>query len=74
MSTPSSIAPAYLQAFDEMIAQSGKTLRVAVRGDEVVGCLQLTISPGNHRAFGILSPGVNRCLDTTAWCTATRRS
>ena len=43
------MAPVYLQAFDEMVAQPGNTLLVAVRGDEVVGCLQLTITPGLSR-------------------------
>jgi ribosomal protein S18 acetylase RimI-like enzyme len=43
------VAPEYLQAFDEMAAQAGNTLLVAVRGDEVVGCLQLTITPGLSR-------------------------
>lgn len=43
------VAPVYLQAFDEMAAQPGNTLLVAVRGDEVVGCLQLTITSGLSR-------------------------
>ncbi len=43
------VAKVYLQAFDEMTAQAGNTLLVAVRGDDVVGCLQLTITPGLSR-------------------------
>ncbi len=43
------VAPVYLQAFDEMATQPGNTLLVALRGDEVVGCLQLTITPGLSR-------------------------
>jgi ribosomal protein S18 acetylase RimI-like enzyme len=43
------VVAAYLQAFDEMAAQPGNTLLVAVRGDDVVGCLQLTITPGLSR-------------------------
>jgi ribosomal protein S18 acetylase RimI-like enzyme len=44
------VAPVYLRSFDEMAAQAGNTLLVAVRDDEVVGCLQLTIIPGLSRA------------------------
>ncbi len=43
------VAPAYLQAFEEMAAQPGNTLLVAVHGDDVDGCLQLTITSGLTR-------------------------
>jgi ribosomal protein S18 acetylase RimI-like enzyme len=44
------LAPAYYDAFDAMAAQGGNELLVAESGDEVVGCLQLTIIPGVSRA------------------------
>ena len=44
------VAAVYLAAFDEMAAQPGNELLVAVRDDEVVGCLQLTIIAGLSRA------------------------
>ncbi|MGE0463139.1 MAG: N-acetyltransferase family protein [Vicinamibacterales bacterium] len=44
------VAPVYLRAFDDMAGQSGNELLVAVRDDEIVGCLQLTIIPGLSRA------------------------
>ena len=40
------VAPVYLRAFDEMANQAANELLVAVKGDEVVGCLQLTIVTG----------------------------
>src|SRR5262245_35520561 len=43
------VAPVYLQAFDEVVAQSGNEILVAVQGDEVIGCLQLLILPGLSR-------------------------
>ena len=43
------VAPVYLQAFDEMAAQTGNELLVAVKDDEVIGCLQLTIATGLSR-------------------------
>jgi ribosomal protein S18 acetylase RimI-like enzyme len=43
------LAPEYLAAFDAMSAQGGNELLVAAVGDEVVGCLQLTIIPGLSR-------------------------
>ena len=43
------IAPVYLQAFDEMAGQSNNALLVAVRDEEVIGCLQLTILTGLSR-------------------------
>lgn len=43
------VAPAYLRAFDEMAAQSGNELLVAVQDNEVIGCLQLTIATGLSR-------------------------
>ena len=43
------VAANYLRAFDEIAADPGNELLVAVRGDEVVGCLQLTIIPGLSR-------------------------
>jgi ribosomal protein S18 acetylase RimI-like enzyme len=43
------VAPVYLRAFDEMTAQPGNELLVAVDGDEVIGCLQLTIITGLSR-------------------------
>jgi len=43
------VAPAYLRAFDEMATQTGNELLVAVHGDEVIGCLQLTIATGLSR-------------------------
>jgi ribosomal protein S18 acetylase RimI-like enzyme len=42
--------PAYLRAFDDIAADPGNELFVAVQGDEVIGCLQLTIIPGMSRA------------------------
>jgi len=44
------VAPIYLHAFDEMAGQPGNELFVAVRDDEVIGCLQLTIITGMSRA------------------------
>ena len=44
------VAPVYLQAFDEMAAQPGNELLVAIRDDQVVGCLQLTVIAGLSRA------------------------
>jgi ribosomal protein S18 acetylase RimI-like enzyme len=44
------VAQVYLRAFDEMAAQSGNEILVAVREREVVGCLQLTIITGLSRA------------------------
>ncbi len=44
------VAPAYLRAFDDMAAQAGNELLVAVRDGEVVGCLQLTMVTGLSRA------------------------
>jgi ribosomal protein S18 acetylase RimI-like enzyme len=43
------VAPVYLRAFDEMANQAANELLVAVKGDEVVGCLQLTIVTGLSR-------------------------
>ena len=43
------VAANYFRAFDEIAADPGNELLVAVRGDEVVGCLQLTIIPGLSR-------------------------
>ena len=43
------VAPAYLRAFDEMADQPGNHLLVAVKDDEVIGCLQLTITSGLSR-------------------------
>ena len=43
------IAPVYLQAFDEMAGQANNALLVAVLGEEVIGCLQLTILTGLSR-------------------------
>jgi ribosomal protein S18 acetylase RimI-like enzyme len=40
----------YFRAFDEVAADPGNELLVAVLGDEVIGCLQLTIIPGLSRA------------------------
>jgi ribosomal protein S18 acetylase RimI-like enzyme len=44
------LAQEYIDAFDAMCAQGGNELLVAELGDEVVGCLQLTIIPGLSRA------------------------
>lgn len=41
--------PAYWAAFDAMAAQGGNELLVAVRGGEVLGCVQLTVIPGLSR-------------------------
>jgi ribosomal protein S18 acetylase RimI-like enzyme len=41
--------PAYLRAFDAIAADPGNELLVAVRDDEVIGCLQLTMIPGMSR-------------------------
>ena len=43
------VAPVYLQAFDDMAAQHGNDLLVAVFDAEVIGCLQLTIIAGLSR-------------------------
>jgi ribosomal protein S18 acetylase RimI-like enzyme len=43
------VAPVYLRAFDEMANQPGNELLVAVKGNEVIGCLQLTIVTGLSR-------------------------
>ena len=43
------VAEVYLRAFDDVAAQSGNEILVAVRDDEVVGCLQLIIVPGLSR-------------------------
>ena len=43
------VASVYLQAFDEMAAQLGNDLLVAVLDDKVIGCLQLTIISGLSR-------------------------
>jgi ribosomal protein S18 acetylase RimI-like enzyme len=43
------LAPQYLAAFAEMSAQHGNELFVAAQGDELLGCLQLTIIPGISR-------------------------
>jgi ribosomal protein S18 acetylase RimI-like enzyme len=43
------VAQEYLRAFDDMAAQPGNDLLVAVKNDEVVGCLQLTIIAGLSR-------------------------
>ncbi len=40
---------AYRVAFAAMEAQTGNELLVAVAGDEVLGCLQLTLIPGISR-------------------------
>jgi ribosomal protein S18 acetylase RimI-like enzyme len=39
----------YSIAFDEIMAQHGNAVIVATLGEEVVGCLQLTIVPGLSR-------------------------
>ena len=44
------VAPVYLEAFDDMARQSGNELLVALKDDEVIGCLQLTIIAGLSRA------------------------
>ena len=44
------VAPVYLRAFDAMAAQPGNELLVATLGDELVGCLQLTMVAGLSRA------------------------
>lgn len=43
------LAPQYLAAFAEMKKQAGNELLIAVLGDELVGCLQLTLIPGISR-------------------------
>ena len=43
------VAANYFRAFDEIAADPGNELLVAVQGDQVVGCLQLTIIPGLSR-------------------------
>jgi ribosomal protein S18 acetylase RimI-like enzyme len=42
--------PAYLRAFDDIAADPGNQLFVAVQDEEVIGCLQLTVIPGMSRA------------------------
>jgi ribosomal protein S18 acetylase RimI-like enzyme len=44
------LAGVYLDAFDAMRAQTGNELLVAECGSEIVGCLQLTLTPGLSRA------------------------
>jgi ribosomal protein S18 acetylase RimI-like enzyme len=44
------LAACYVHAFDAMMAQGGNDLVLAVRGDTVVGCVQLTVIPGLSRA------------------------
>lgn len=44
------VAPIYLRAFDDMSAQGGNQLLVAVRDGEIIGCLQLTMIAGLSRA------------------------
>ena len=43
------VAPVYLHAFDDIAAQPGNDLLVAVFDDAVIGCLQLTIIAGLSR-------------------------
>lgn len=43
------VAPVYLQAFDEMAAQPGNDLLVAILDGTVIGCLQVTITSGLSR-------------------------
>ena len=43
------VAQVYLQAFDDMAAQPGNDLLVAVFENQVIGCLQLTIITGLSR-------------------------
>lgn len=43
------VAAVYLRAFDEIAGQSNNVLLVAVRDEEVIGCLQLTILSGLSR-------------------------
>jgi ribosomal protein S18 acetylase RimI-like enzyme len=43
------VAAVYLQAFDDMAAQPGNDLLVAAFGNQVIGCLQLTIIAGLSR-------------------------
>ena len=43
------VAPNYLAAFDEIDADPGNEVLLAVQGGEVIGCLQLTIIPGLGR-------------------------
>lgn len=44
------LARVYADAFDAMSAQTGNELIVAESAGEVVGCLQLTVTPGLSRA------------------------
>jgi ribosomal protein S18 acetylase RimI-like enzyme len=44
------IASVYVDAFDAMRAQTGNVLLVAESAGEIVGCLQLTLTPGLSRA------------------------
>lgn len=41
--------PRYLAAFDAIAADSGQSLMVATIGNDLVGCLQLTVIPGISR-------------------------
>ena len=43
------VAQVYLQAFDDMAAQPGNDLLVAVFENQVIGCLQLTMITGLSR-------------------------
>jgi len=43
------VAPIYLRAFDDIAAQPGNDLLVAVFEDAVIGCVQLTIIAGLSR-------------------------
>jgi len=44
------VAPNYLRAFDDIAVDPHNELLVAVHGNDVIGCLQLTIIPGLSRA------------------------
>ena len=43
------VAEVYLRAFDEMADQPGNEILVAIKDDQVIGCLQLTIITGLSR-------------------------
>jgi GNAT superfamily N-acetyltransferase len=43
------LPPAYAEAFAAIAGRDGDTILVAVEGDTIIGCLQLTVIPGLAR-------------------------
>lgn len=57
----------YREAFDDIVSDPAQSLMVATLGDEIVGCLQLTIIPGLSRR------GARRGLVESVRIAASRR-